>query len=88
MGAFGDYFGQALQGIGSLRLAQQQQQAALSAYTASGTDWVTGTTVVNIGNVDFNNMYALRQPVKIAPRDKESAVEWLDRRVSEICVKL
>lgn len=87
MAAFGDYFGGVF-GQAFPQQALQQQQAALGAYTASGTDWVTGTTVVNIGNVDFNNMYALRQPVKIAPREKESAVEWLDRRVAEICVQL
>jgi hypothetical protein len=77
--AFGDW-------MGGLWGSVAGQGQPLGAYTAAGSDWVTATTTINLGNI--GDLYALQQPQKIALRGPESALEWLDRRVSEICVKL
>jgi hypothetical protein len=56
--------------------------------TATGsTNWVTASNTYSIDLSNYNIVPTLTEPEDAEPAE-ESALEWLDRRVAEVSVKL
>ena len=85
---FTDYLQNSLGGLlgGSTNAGLQQQKFANTAY---GTGWFTTTATadtIRVGDIAYIGYGEPEKPAK--KQGPESALEWLDRRVSEMRVAL